>query len=358
MEPDVSSKNTKAQILVAYNRLFKEHRELQQELEELRKEKRTAAPVREPRVKEPKPLGELITGATIGDIVGSLGHLGASFGSAISELSAKLTAEATRLTELRQAVEAEAKQLEDVHGLEVVEGMLDELIRRHLEKSEHFEEEMDQKRQTFTQEMAGRRNAWQSEQEEHNRLIGERNASLKTARQRETTAYEYERERARKQDTDTYEGSRRELDDELDELVQSKNKEWQEREEAIAEQEELFERHRSEVEAFPERLDAAVQKAEQEGRGPVESEAKIRTDLRAKEVEGEERVHELRTQSLEETIGKQATQIDTLSKQLNAVLKQAQDLAVKALEGASSASTYQAVKEMAREVAKNLSANE
>jgi len=357
MEPEVDSKNTKAQILVAYNRLSREHQELQGKFEELRKEKR-AVPAPEPRTKEPKPLAEMITGATIGDIVGSLDHLGASFGSAISELSAKLTAEATRLTELRQAVEAETTQLGDVHGLEVVESTLDELIRTHIGKSDHFDEEMNQKRQAFEQGIADRRKAWQDEQQEHTRFIEERNASLKIARQREAAAHKYERERTRKQDTDTYEANTGKLDAELDELVQSKNREWQEREEVIVEQENLFERYRNEVETFPEKLDAAVKKAAAEGRRPVESEAKVRTDLCAKEVDGEKQIYELRVQSLEETIGKQVTQIDALSRQLNAVLKQAQDLAVKALEGASSASTYQAVKEMAREVAKNLPVNE
>lgn len=358
MEPEVSSKNTKAQILVAYNRLSREHQELQGKFEELRKEKRAAVPAPEPRAKEPKPLVEMITGATIGDIVGSLDHLRASFGSAISELSAKLTAEATRLAELRQAVESETTQLGDVYDLEVVEGLLDELIRTHIGKSDHFDEEMNQKRQAFEQGMADRRKAWQDEQQEHTRSIEERSASLKIARQREAAAYKYERERTRKQDADTYEANTGKLDAELDEFLQSKNREWQEREEAIAEQENLFERYRSEVEAFPEKLDAAVKKAAAEGRRPVESEAKVRTDLRATEVEGEKQIYELRVQSLEETIEKQATQIENLSKQLNAVLKQAQDLAVKALEGASSASTYQAVKEMAREMAKNVPVNE
>ena len=67
----------------------------------------------------------------------------------------------------------------------------------------------------------------------------------------------------------------------------------------------------------------------------MESETKIQTDLRAKEVEGEKRIYELRINSLEETAKKQTAQIGNLSKQLDAVLKQGQDLAVKALEGAS-----------------------
>lgn len=358
MEQEISSKNTKAQILVAYNRLFKEHQELQQKLEELRKEKRAAVPVRAPRAEEPKPLAELITGATINDIIQSLGHLQTGFGSAISALSAKLTTEATELAEVRQAVEAETKQLQEVHGLEVAEGTLDELIQRHTEKSERFEEEMSQRRQGFEGKMADRRKAWQSEQEEHVRSVKERDESLKKARQREAAEYTYELERTRKQDVDNYEQNSRKRDEGLDEFVQEKEREWQEREEVIAEREKLLEEYRKEVEAFPKKLDVAVQKAAEEGGQLVELEAKAPADLRAKEVEGEERIYELRTHSLEETIGKQVARIESLSKQLSALLKQGQDLAVKALEGTSLASTYQAIKEIQLEEAKNLPATE
>jgi len=357
MAQEVTSKNTKAEILEAYNTLIKENQELQRRIEELRKEKERIA-TQEPHVKEAKTLAEVITGVTISDIIQSLGHLQASFGSAISELSAKLTTEATKLAELRQAVEAETKQLEEVHGLEVAESTLDELIQKHIEKSDCFEKEMNQRRQAFEQEMADRRKAWQSEQEEHVRLIEERNGSLKKARQREAAEYKYELERTRKQDADNYEQNRRKLDEELDEFVQKKKREWQEREEAIAEQEKQLEGYRKEVEAFPKKLDVAVQKAAEEGRKLVKSEAKTQADLRAKEVEGENRIYELRIHSLEETIKKQTTQIESLSNQLNAVLKQGQDLAVKALEGASSATTYQSAKEIPPEEAKNLPANE
>jgi len=357
MAKEVSSKNTKAEILEAYSMLTRENQELQGRMQELRKEKETIA-TQKPRMREAKPLAEVVTGATINDIIQSLGHLQAGFGSAISELSAKLAAEATKLEELRQVVKAEAKQLEELHGLEVIEGTLDELIQKYIEKSASFEEEMSQTRQAFEQERAEKRKAWQNEQEEHARFVKERNESLKKARQREAAEYKYELERTRKQDADDYEQNERKLNEELDEFAQKKKKEWEEREKAIAEQEKLLEEYKENVEAFPEELDAAVQKAAEEGRKLVQSEAKIEADLRSREVEGEKRIYELRIQALEETIQKQATHIESLSKQFNAVLKQGQDLAVKALEGTSSARTYQAVKEIALEQAKNPPANE
>ena len=356
MAEQITSKNTKAEILEGYNTVFGENQELREKIEELRRERKTAL-TQEPRVREAKPLAEVVTGATIDDTIQGLGCLQAGFGSAISELSLQLTAEATKLEELRQVIEARTRELKELHGLEVMEHTLDELIQKYIEKSQSFEEEMNQKRRTFEQEMAEKQKAWQDEREEHARVIEEQNESLKKARQREVAEYQYELERTRKQDVDGYEQNKKKLNEVLDEFAQQKRKEWQEREKTIVEQEKLFEEYREKVEAFPKELDAAVRKAAEEGKKLVESETRIQIDLRAKEVEGEKQLHELKIKSLEETTSKQAMQIGDLSKQLNAVLKQAQDLAIKALEGASSASTYQAVKEIALEQAKNLPTN-
>ena len=53
-----------------------------------------------------------------------------------------------------------------------------------------------------------------------------------------------------------------------------------------------------------------------------------------------------------EDVNKQSAQIQSLAKQLNTTLQQAQDLAVKALEGSANASSFAAMKEIALEQAK------
>jgi hypothetical protein len=160
--------------------------------------------------------------------------------------------------------------------------------------------------------MTEKRQAWQKEQDMHEQAVAAYEAALQQGRQQEV------------------------------------------REQAIAEQEKLFAEYQAKVEAFPAERDAAVQKAAAEGRRLVETEAKIQADLQAQDIAGEKRIAELRITALKATIDKQAVQIDHLSQQLNAVLKQAQDLAVKALEGTSTSNSYQAIREIALEQAKNL----
>jgi CRISPR/Cas system-associated endonuclease Cas1 len=101
-------------------------------------------------------------------------------------------------------------------------------------------------------------------------------------------------------------------------------------------------------------LEAAIKKAKEEGKGIAHHQAKIKADLYAKDMEVQKRLHEQKIQSLEETIRNQEARIQSLSKQLDFALKQVQDLAVKAIEGASNASSFQSLKEITLEQAKTL----
>lgn len=353
MAREVSAKSTKTEILDAYEELVREHQALQAHIEELRAGQQTVMP-RVPPVIEAKPLTEAVKGATVAEVMQGLSALRAGFGSAISALSTQLTAEATQLAELQRGVASQSSALKALYDLEVTEQTLDELLQKYAEESERFDADMQQQRQAFEQEMAEQRTAWQKEQEAQARFLKERDASLRRAREREAAEYAYERERIRKQDTDTYEQQQKKRSEALDELVQSQQRAWEAREQAIADQEKLFAEYQARVEAFPAEREAAVQKTAAEGRRLVEAEAKIQADLQAQEIAGEKRIAELRVKALRETIDKQAVQIDHLTKQLNAVLKQAQDLAVKALEGASTSGSYQAIREIALEQAKTL----
>jgi hypothetical protein len=353
MAREVSAKSTKTEILDAYEELIREHQTLQAHLEELRAGQKTALS-RAPQVIEAKPFTEAVKGTTVHEVLQGLSVLRTGFGNAISALSAQLTAEATKLAELRRGVAAQTNELKELHGLEVTEQTLDELLQKYAEESERFDADMQQQRHAFGQEIAERRAAWQQEQDVQARFVKERDASLQRAREREAAEYAYERERTRKQEADTYEQQKKKLYEALDALVQSKQHDSEAREQAITDQEKLFAEYQAKVERFPAALDAAVQKAAAEGRRLVETEAKIQADLQAQGIAGEKRIAELRITALRDTIDKQAVQIDHLSQQLNAVLKQAQDLAVKALEGASTSGSYQAIREIALEQAKNL----
>ena len=139
----------------------------------------------------------------------------------------------------------------------------------------------------------------------------------------------------------------------ITELEEKRQQEWQEREKALAEREKQFKEVKEKVERFPKDLEAAIKKAKEEGAGIARSQAKIKIDLVAKEFAGEEEVYQLKVHALEEEVAIQTAQIDKLAQQVESALKQAQELAVKAIEGSSSYISFQALKEIALEQAKN-----
>ena len=75
----------------------------------------------------------------------------------------------------------------------------------------------------------------------------------------------------------------------------------------------------------------------------------------AKEREADGRVSELRIKTLEESFARQTTQIAALQKQLDDAKQQVQDIALKAIEGASGARALSHVNQIAMEQAKTRS---
>jgi hypothetical protein len=350
-----NEKNTKSEILEAYNEIVKEKTALQSQLEQLAKERDSVQKNLRNSTIENKPV--MNQASTIQQkmnfTIESLAKIQLGFGSAANELSEQLTTQASKLAEIRQLVENEVQQLKELHNLEFSEDILDNLIQAYEENAKNYQEEFTQRSETLMQEVQEQRQAWEKEKEEHKILIKERDENLKKTRQRDAAEYKYNLEIQRQLEMDEYAQQQKTSYKELEEFRQEIEKQWSEREKAIAEKEKQFEEYKAKVEAFPKEKEAAIKKATEEGRGIAHYQAKIKADLFAKEVEGQKRFYEQRLQSLEQTINNQETRIQNLSKQLESALKQVQDLAVKAIEGSANMNSYQAIKEIALEQAKS-----
>ncbi len=72
-----------------------------------------------------------------------------------------------------------------------------------------------------------------------------------------------------------------------------------------------------------------------------------------KDAETERRISELQVKALEENAARQAAHIAALEKQLTEAKQQVQDIAVKAIEGASGAKALSHINQIAMEQAKN-----
>jgi chaperonin cofactor prefoldin len=351
-----NDKNTKAEILAAFNELLSEKKTLELQLSGAKQPEveRNGKSTPTPEIQMNSAPANL---QKIESIIEVLSRLQFNFGSAVSDLSEKLATEAVKLQEMRQSVEEEVQQLEALHGLQVTEESLDTLIQQYNDSSKTFNEEFSQQRETIDQEITQDKKAWAKEIEEHRRVVKERNETLSKTKLRDAQEYTYDLNLQRNLDNQTYDQNKKRLYQELEDFQQLQEKQWAEREKAISEREKQFTEAKTKIEGYPKELEAAIKRAKEEGKGIAYHQAKVKADLNAKEVEGSKRTYELRIHSLQETIENQETRLQNLSRQLDAALKQVQDLAVKAIEGSSNNNSFQAVKEIALEQAKNPNKN-
>jgi chromosome segregation ATPase len=300
------------------------------------------------------PDGDAMAGQSIEGTISNLIALRDSFGNAVSTLSTRLTTEASRLQDLQTQATELSDQLKELHGLEVADNTLQAVIEEYQNKSVSFQKDLKEKQENFERGIAARALSWKTEQEEYARATKERDDSLKKTRQRNAEEYNYNLDQARKSEADAYAQTRLQVQRELDATIAAKEKLWAEKEKQVSEQETLYNTYKADHDALPTKLNEALKKAKTDGQNIANSQTKTKADLIAKETEGERRIYELQIKNLEASIKERSHQLEALSQQLAQALKQGQDLAVKAIEGASNASSFGAVKEIALEQAKNL----
>lgn len=344
-----NSKSTKQEILNAYNEAAKELKELKEKAPA--KPARAAAPAAEAAPAPSAPAQET-SAVTFDDLSRDLDSIRTRFGDAASGLQHQLLRESTRLEDLRAEIKAYTDHLQSLHAIEVGDDTLRELVRRYLETQRSADEAFALRKRKVEEELEGRRTAWRKQQEEHSRVVTEADAASKLARNRDAEEYVYSTDRARKGDADGLAQEKKRLQAEQDALQEAKTLAWNEREQDIARREAEYAELKAKSISFPKELEAAVAKAESEGMAIARRQAKIAADIAQKEFEGKKKLQELKVHELESTIKKQDEQIVELSKQLATALKQAQDLAIKAIDGASNATSFSAVKEIALEQAK------
>lgn len=352
----ISDRNTKAEILAAYQELQNEKSALESQFEKSSNSNSNGNNSNIPVAAEPTQSLSLSDSnkPKMQQVLENLTLLQAGFGGAVSELSEQLTREATQLQELKKNVAMELEQLKSLHGLdEVNDETLDILVQRYEENSKTFTEELTQQQDTLEQQFQEQQKAWQKEQYEYQKNTQERNENYQKSQARNQESYHYDLQLQRDLDQEEYEQNQQTLYKQLEELQQEQEKQWEEREQTLSEKEKEYAEVKVKVEEFSRKLEDNIKQGKEIGRNIGNYQAKIKADLLAKEVEGQKQFFELRIKSLSETITNQETRIQNLSKQLDAALKQVQDLAVKAIEGTSNASSFQAMKEIAIEQAKN-----
>jgi hypothetical protein len=136
MTDEISTKNTKNEILEAYH-------EALQKLKEIKKTSKQEQKITE----EKKEIVETASKQTTDDIVTNLAILKLSLVKSLEEIEEKLLSSHKQLTTLQQAIQIQTQDLAEIHEIKVNAETLTALLVAQKEKSTAFEKEMKDRQQ-------------------------------------------------------------------------------------------------------------------------------------------------------------------------------------------------------------------
>ena len=330
MVDQITEKNTKSQILQAYN-------EAVMKLKELKQEDRKSIKKKEEETKIVKEASD----NSVEKIVNGISRAKIDIMNSLDEVSEKLTSEFRKLDDLQNAIKLETGYLEEIYEIKANADSLSALLLAQKEKKTNFDTEIESKRTAFEEEMLQKKLQWKLEQENYESLKKERDIQLKKNREREEEEYNYNLQLQRKKDTDIYNEQKDKLENELMNKRSATEKELNEREVSIAARENELTQLKLKVEQFPKELEEAISKTEKSVGERIEQKFKHQSELAQKEMDGERNLNKQIINSLESKIKEQAEQIKQLTQKVNDSGQQVQSIAIKAIESTAGRTTAQ-----------------
>ena len=272
---------------------------------------------------------------TVDGIVKGLADLQLEFGGIVNQLSGKLSAEASKLGELEQAIEIETRHLQRLQHIRVVADALHLMTQEHQEKLRVLEQTGSGRQATLANEIAETRGRWAKEQADFESALEEQTERLTRERERQEADYQYELTRQHTIDANEFEEKRRTQENELQETSQVNERQWAERERILEEKQPLFADYQQRVDVFSAELEDLVQTVRANAITAVSQDAEVKAALLEKEWEATKQGYEFTIQSLEQKIQEQTQQIESFNSQLQETLQQSHVLTMKAFEKSS-----------------------
>lgn len=336
MESKVSTKNTKNEILTAYEELLKKVQE-----------KKTEEPKQVQERQKQEAIVNKAERMSYEGIVKEVTTLKVNLSSELDKISDSLVSEFKIFEELQQATAIEKKNLNDLYQLSANSDSLSVMLLAQKEKREQFELEMttlqadlttkiSAEKARFETEMAEKRLLWQKEQEVV--LIKNKEEAEQTAknRKREEEEYQYNLKLTRKKDADLYEEKQQKLSKELVEKKSAFEQEFAQRETAIKIAETELAELRKKNDAFPAELEIAVNAAIKNTTEKLENIFRFEKELQEKETTGELKLKDQTIETLKSKIKDIETSIKEMAQKAMTAEAGVKDIAIKAIESASS----------------------
>ncbi len=350
--PKVTATSTKKEMMEAFNELKKRFQE---------KDQFQLKPEKQKEEKQKKEVIKTAGAITPEGTVNHINQLKMEVAKTLTQLSEKLEDEASKYLKLQEGIRLKEDELKEIYDIENSAYTLAALLEAQKQKKIDFEEEMTQRKQNLEEELAHKKNtqeteinqlkeSWQKEKEAHAAFIKERDSEEKKTREREKEEFLYNFNREKQLNENAFKDEKGKQEKQLaaakeafEQKVNQKDKILAEREEKVKEREKLVDDLQKQVDTFPGRLEAAVDKAVTETSERLLREAKQNEELLKKGYDGEKNVLQTKIDALEQLVKEQAKQLEDLSSRMEKSYSKVQDIAVKAIEGSSASHRFSTI---------------
>lgn len=307
---ELTSKNTKSEILEAYEKLLKEVQEAKSNTpKQIQEEKQNKATL--------KKVAEM----TNDSIIDEIKQLRTGMEGALDNLAEKMLEEYKRLEEIRAAIEVEKKNLEDLYELSANTDSLAAMLLAYQNKKAAIEAEQEAMRQQ-----------WAVEKQQHNDEEREYNTELQKSRKREEEEYQYNLKKLRQKEQDEYESRKEQQEKELAGRKAAFEQEVATRSsELTAAETELAELRKANA-GFPVQLQNALAAKEEEVTKAMEARFEFERQLTQKQNELDNSLKDQQIKLLKEKIVELTQQVKDYADKAAKADGNVKDIALKAIE--------------------------
>lgn len=262
---------------------------------------------------EAKAVLDTVKDLELTSVVAEIGSLQVSVQGTLANLTATITNKLQQVDQLDTAIGLKESRLQELYGIEKEAVSLDDMKAQKEEADRVWLKERDQRDAEWTEEEAERQKLWARAEEDH---------KYKTALLHKKIQDEFEAN-----------NNKRARDEQI--RIETLERTWRDREDALKGKEQLFVDLKSQVDGFDQRLKADVAKAEAVVSNSMKRHYEHEMALLKKDFDSEKNLHIANMSAVNSQMESQDRQIVELQKQLALARADAKDVATQALQSAS-----------------------
>lgn len=313
-------KNTKSEILSAYEELLQEVAKNKSQKTEEKKNQMKSDIVQRASSQDSK------------DIIHNVSELKIQVGENLENLTKTLLHERAKLSELQEAIIIEQNRLKEAHEITINANSLEALLLAQKKKREEFEQWIELEKEKFKSEMSERKASWAKESQEYEQIRKEKIEQHKKEWARLEEEHEYQKKITQQKDSDEYQLKKELLHRELEDKRKKFEEEFSLRASKITAQEQEILDLRKFKDTSENQLKIHIEEAKKQLIVETEQKYKYQSELVQKETAAEISLLKQKIVFLEEKLQEKNNIIDKLTHQLSNAQAQSQELAKKIID--------------------------